>query len=269
MRAMFEAFVVRRPTTTGVIQWMLNSAWPELYWQLYDYYLVPNGAFYGTRIANRLVNLVFDYGDRSIVAVNDTEEPLAEMEVQTKVFDLHSEILFDETHALELGGGALEKVLTLPEFTPDDNVYFLDLRLVDPGGELLAVSFYWLSSVEDELDWEGTEWFFTPIARFADMTALATMPETDIEVEHRFETGPDGQKITVDLSNPGDQLAFFIDLQVVGAESGRLAAPILWDDNYVSLLPVETRQIRAVWPDHALPDEQPSLRFSGWNARGK
>ncbi|MCP4658993.1 MAG: glycoside hydrolase family 2, partial [bacterium] len=43
MRAMFEAFSVRRPSTTGIIQWMLNSAWPEMYWQLYDHYLVPNG----------------------------------------------------------------------------------------------------------------------------------------------------------------------------------------------------------------------------------
>ena len=47
MRAMFESFSIRRPATTGIIQWMLNSAWPEMYWQLYDHYLVPNGAFYG------------------------------------------------------------------------------------------------------------------------------------------------------------------------------------------------------------------------------
>ena len=36
VKAMFEAHVVNRPEATGVIQWQLNSAWPELYWQLYD-----------------------------------------------------------------------------------------------------------------------------------------------------------------------------------------------------------------------------------------
>ena len=40
MRAMFESFSIRRPQTTGLIQWMLNSAWPELYWQLYDLSLI-------------------------------------------------------------------------------------------------------------------------------------------------------------------------------------------------------------------------------------
>ena len=43
-RAMFEAFRVNRPASTGLIQWMLNSAWPSLYWQLYDWYLVPTAS---------------------------------------------------------------------------------------------------------------------------------------------------------------------------------------------------------------------------------
>ena len=49
MRPMFEAFSINRYKATGVIQWMLNSAWPEMYWQLYDSYLMPNGAYYGAR----------------------------------------------------------------------------------------------------------------------------------------------------------------------------------------------------------------------------
>ena len=36
MRAMFEAFVGNRPKATGIIQWMYNSSWPKLWWQLYD-----------------------------------------------------------------------------------------------------------------------------------------------------------------------------------------------------------------------------------------
>ena len=49
IRPMFEAFVVNKPVTTGVVQWMLNSPWPEFYWQLYDYSLMPTGALYGTK----------------------------------------------------------------------------------------------------------------------------------------------------------------------------------------------------------------------------
>ncbi|MHC4331669.1 MAG: glycoside hydrolase family 2, partial [Planctomycetota bacterium] len=45
MRPMFEAFRANKGTATGVVQWMLNAAWPKMYWQLYDKYLMPNGAF--------------------------------------------------------------------------------------------------------------------------------------------------------------------------------------------------------------------------------
>ena len=38
---MFEAFARNKYTSTGVIQWMLNNAWPSMIWHLYDYYLRP------------------------------------------------------------------------------------------------------------------------------------------------------------------------------------------------------------------------------------
>ncbi|MBA3825793.1 MAG: hypothetical protein H0X24_18075, partial [Ktedonobacterales bacterium] len=38
-RAMFEAWGRKKyHNATGVIQWMLNDAWPGMYWNLYDYY---------------------------------------------------------------------------------------------------------------------------------------------------------------------------------------------------------------------------------------
>ena len=48
-RAMVEAFRVNVPHSTGIIQWMLNSARPGIYWQLYDYYKQPNAAYYGVK----------------------------------------------------------------------------------------------------------------------------------------------------------------------------------------------------------------------------
>ena len=41
VRAMYEGWRGKAPQTTGVIMWMLNSAWPKLEWQLYDYSLAP------------------------------------------------------------------------------------------------------------------------------------------------------------------------------------------------------------------------------------
>jgi len=69
MRPMFEAFQANKANATGIIQWMLNSAWPEMYWQLYDSFLRQNGAYYGAKKANEPVHLLYNYGNNSIFKI--------------------------------------------------------------------------------------------------------------------------------------------------------------------------------------------------------
>ncbi len=268
MRAMFEAFAIRRPVTTGIIQWMLNSAWPEMYWQLYDHYLVPNGAFYGARDASRPVNIAYDYADRGVVVVNETAAPLAGVTARVRVLDLDSQVLFDESQALDVAPETVREVLAVPPVATAGKAYFVDARLTGADGALLASSLYWLSTEEDVPDWDRSEWYVTPAARYADLTGLARLPGAALEVEHRFEATAGGHTLHVTLSNPSDKLAFFVELEVVGEDSGRLAAPVLWSDNYVSLLPGERREVRAAIPPHALAGEAPVLRYAGVNVGG-
>ena len=69
-RAMFEAYGRNKYTATGVIQWMLNNAWPSLIWHLYDFYLRPGGGYFGTKKANEPLHVQYSYDDRSIAVVN-------------------------------------------------------------------------------------------------------------------------------------------------------------------------------------------------------
>lgn len=71
-QSMFEAFRANEPKSTGVIHWMLNSAWPSLYWQLYDFYGVPTASYYGAKRANQDVQLIYNYQQRTVSAVNST-----------------------------------------------------------------------------------------------------------------------------------------------------------------------------------------------------
>jgi exo-1,4-beta-D-glucosaminidase len=270
MRAMFESFSIRRPSTTGIIQWMLNSAWPEMYWQLYDYYLVPNGAFYGARDGSRPVNIGYDYADGSIVVVNETGEPLGNTTARVRIYDLESKVIFEETKPVDVGTEIVQTALTLPEASDvAGKAYFVDARLLDGEGSELVSSLYWLSTRKDVLDWDESLWFVTPMAEYADLTGLARMPDVELDVEHHFEVTDEGQKIHVSLSNPSDILAFFVELEVVGADSGHLVAPVLWSDNYVSLMPGEEMEIRGEIPAHALVGEAPVFRYSGVNVSGE
>ena len=69
-RAMFEAYGRNKYESTGVIQWMLNNAWPSIIWNLYDYYLVPRGAYFGSKKACEPLHVQYSYDDDSVAVVN-------------------------------------------------------------------------------------------------------------------------------------------------------------------------------------------------------
>jgi exo-1,4-beta-D-glucosaminidase len=264
IRPMFEAFAANRPSTTGVIQWMLNSAWPAMFWQLYDHYLMPNGAFYGTRAANQPVNLVWDYSNRSVHAINETLGRWAGAQATVRVFDLASRELFNETRTVDLTANASSELLSLADVQPPTPVWFLDLRLADASGVEMASNFYWLSAEPDVLDYEASEWFVTPTMGFADFTALNELPDVDLEASASRFTGATGVGVTVRLGNPSDHLAFAIELRVVDPATDRSILPVLLDDNYFTLLPGEEREITARLPQtDDLGDA--IVKISGWN----
>src|SRR6185503_4611277 len=87
-RAMFEGYARNRSRASGVIQWMLNNAWPSLIWHLYDYFLRPGGGFFGTQKACEPLHAMYSYDDGSIVIVNDHPRDWAGLRVEARVVNL-------------------------------------------------------------------------------------------------------------------------------------------------------------------------------------
>lgn len=243
MRPMFEAFAVNKFHSTGVVQWMYNSAWPTFYWQLFDYFLMPNGAFYATRKAAAPLVPIYNYGDKNIWVNNDFLQPQEGLVLDVKVFNLNSDLVFEQQKTFNIDANSAKMVLEMPELENLTTSYFIDLRLQDQNGEIIEVNFYWLSTVEDIPDFENTTWYWTPNKQHADHTALDNMPK--VEVGHTFsahKTGPDIE-LEINLENPNDQIAFFIEYQLIDKNSGEPVVPVFWDDNYISLLSGEKRTV--------------------------
>ncbi|MDP2876807.1 MAG: hypothetical protein Q8O00_11525, partial [Holophaga sp.] len=152
MRAMFDAFGANRPKTTGLIQWMLNGSWPKFYWQLYDTFLMPNGAFYGARKGSQPLNLVYDYAAGSVYLINDRLQDEKNVTVRARVFGADSSVLSEEKITVPCLPNHSRKVLDLKMPSSGSPIHFLDLRLTDSGGKELSNNFYWLSSKPDVLD---------------------------------------------------------------------------------------------------------------------
>jgi len=93
------------------------------------------------------------------------------------------------------------------------------------------------------------------------------LPEIEINAKYQFNDLGKEQEIQVTLENPSDAIAFFIELNVYGKESGNSILPIFWEDNYVSLLPGEVKEISARFSKEDLKGQQPGFRLSGWNVK--
>jgi len=268
MRPMFEAFRVNRGRATGVIQWMLNAAWPKMWWQLHDWYLMPTGAFYGAKKACEPLQLIYNYGDRSIYLVNDQRATAGDLRADVRVYDIESKLLFAAHIPVRSAEHAVETqhLASLPpRFEHITTTYFLSLRLLDAAGAQVADNFYWLSTKPDVLDYQAkvTPWeYYTPSKGYADLTLLNSLEPIEIDATYRFETHGPHSQITVELRNPGDKIAFFIELLLTDTTAGEPIVPIFWQDNYVSLLPNETRTLTAAFPS---PDHKPILTVRGWN----
>lgn len=268
IRPMFEAFAVNKFHSTGVVQWMFNSAWPTLYWQLFDYYLMPNGAFYGTKKAASPVLPVYNYGDKGIYINNDRLEELRDLTLQVKVYDIHSSLLFDQTTQLNIGPNQAKKVLDMPELKGLSSTYFLDLRLMDDKEKLIENNFYWLSTVADIPDFENTTWYWTPNKQHADFSALDSMPKTTIEYNNSISDGEGKVSFEVVAHNPTDKIAFFIDFMLVDEKTGEPVLPVFWSDNYISLLPGEKRTLTGTADGRGLSDTKGlKIMMQGFNLK--
>jgi exo-1,4-beta-D-glucosaminidase len=265
VRAMYEAYSRNKYVATGVIQWMLNNAWPSMIWHLYDYYLRPGGGYFGAKQAMEPLHPLYGYDDRSIWVVSSQYEGVKALQLSVKVFNLDMTETFSQQATLDAAADSTTKVLTLPVIEGLSPTYFVALRLYDSNGALVGSNFYWLSAKPETLDWDKSDWYTTPTASFADYTALAQLPRLRLDVSSRTERKGAEAVTHVTLTNPSKSLAFFIRLKVDRGIDGPEILPVLWQDNYISLLPGEKREVTATYRASDLGEAKPAVEVRGWN----
>ncbi|HEV2399848.1 MAG TPA: glycoside hydrolase family 2 protein [Candidatus Sulfotelmatobacter sp.] len=280
-RAMMEAYGRNKYTSTGIIQWMLNNAWPSMIWHMYDWYLRPGGSYFGVKEACEPLHVQYSYDDHSIVVVNSYYKPFANLRVTAKVYNLDMSEKFSKEAEINVGEDSSTRVFSLPSLSGLSTTYFVNLTL-ESAGETVSRNFYWLSTKDETLDWARQEedssgqydistW--TPTKDFADYTALNSLKEVNLDAKLQYNKEGEDGTAAVTLRNPSSTLAFAIRLKIDEGSSHRVSRegraddeilPVLWSDNYFALLPGETREITAKF---RAPEKNPTptLHVEGWN----
>ena len=280
-RAMFEAYARNKYKSTGVIQWMINNAWPSTYWHLFDYYLQPAGGYFGAKKACEPLHVQYSYDDHSVVVVNNLYQKFYGLAVTAKVFDFDLHTTFSQQVSMDVEADSVQRGLTIPTpaSSPEPAVYFLNLALRDSSGKLLSSNFYWLSNRPAELQWGKTLYFddpppkdltystsiYTPASPYDDLTQLNHLPRVQIVATASITPGEQGPLVHVALLNPSSHLAFQVRLGIHSQGQEMEILPVLWEDNYMELMPGESREVSAQYLTAGVLNGSPELSVSGWN----
>ena len=265
VRAMYEAYSRNKYQSAGVIQWMLNNAWPSMIWHLYDYYLRPAGGYFGAKRAMEALHPLYGYDDHSIWVVSSQYTDVRGLKLTTKLYNLDMTEKFTQENPVDAAADSTAKIFTLPDVSGLSNTYFLVLRLEDSTGKQVGSNFYWLSTKPEVIDWAKSTWWMTPTASYADFTAISQLPKVKLKMTDRTERKGEESITHVTIENPSKSLAFFVRLKVDKGAKGEEILPVVWEDNYISLLPGEKREITATYRASELGAAKPSVEVSGWN----
>ncbi|MDQ1484606.1 MAG: exo,4-beta-D-glucosaminidase [Actinomycetota bacterium] len=272
VRAQFEAFGGRagaEEPATGVIYWMLNTAWPSLNWHLFDYFLDPAGAYFGAKKANEPLHVQYAYDTNEILVVNHTPTGAGPFSVQLAVRDIAGGVRLSETRQVgqlagsqAASGGKVE--------LPDDisTTYFVELELRGASSAVVSRNVYWLSTQVDQLDWGNTFWQHTPQTQYADLKGLTGLAIATVgaNATSRREAGHGTTMVTVTNTSPRATPLVGLHASIVAGNPASPIAPVLWDDNDITLFGGQSATLTARYSAAGLVGE-PNVQIDAFNLR--
>ena len=105
------------------------------------------------------------------------------------------------------------------------------------------------------------------MTQYADYKDLAKLPAVTVAAHAVSEKSGAEGTTRVTLENSSKDIAFFVRLKLArgAGGDGDQVLPVLWEDNYVSLLPGEKRDVTVRYKLDDLHGAAPSVEVSGWN----
>lgn len=249
-KSQFEGFAslwnADRPAT-GLIYWMLNNAWPSLHWNLFDYYLHPAGSYFGAKAGSRIEHVAYDYNGNLVYLINRSLDRKGSRTVTIDIIDKNGKTIHNSQEGFDTVPNNSTDIIDLTDALRSvTDIAFLRLVLSDDKNATLSRNVYWLANTTDTLDWENSDWFYTPVTKYADYTALNSLEPAEVSVTTTATSKRSHSKaggLGVVLENHSSVPAFFIRLNLVNGE-GEDVLPVFWSDNYVTLWPHEKLELQ-------------------------
>ena len=250
-RAIFEGFQAHLWTkNSGRLLWMTHPSWPSNTWQMYSSDYDTAAAYYAVKKACEPVHAQLNLPDFTLSVVNISRAAQPHLSLRTRVVSLDNRLLAERVDPV---GVAANSVATLPPLGLDrlltrEALVLVKLTLTDSGGTILSDNLYWQSRDA------------------ASQRRLDELQPQPIAVSARARKDGEDTRIEVVLTNQGRAASLAAKITMLDGRGSRVL-PVYYDDNYVSLLPGESRRIEVLCP--AASGQCAKVALRGWNAEAR
>jgi hypothetical protein len=244
---------------TAIITWMSNPAQPSFVWQIYHYDFEPMASYFGVMHASEMVHVQFNEANGDVEIVNNSNDSLPNCVVTATIYNLDGSMAYQHEFQSSVKPSAVASLGPL-QFPPGlSAVHFVKLDLVAKGSQVSS-NFYWRALPSSVAYWSAQS--DLP----GDLTALNQLPMVTLDVKGKaIEGKSDGQKqLRVTLHNPSKNIALMAHVQL-RRKSGERVLPVFYSDNYVSLVPDETKTIIISAAQEDFKGDKPLIVVDGWN----
>ena len=235
--------------TTAIITWMSHPAQPSFVWQLYHYDLEPDSALFAVKCAGEMVHIQFNEATGELQAINNLPTAIAGAVAHVFNYSLDGRLAskYDVSVNADASSASTLGAVNFPPAIA--GTHFLKLELDDAQGKPISSNFYWLGE-----------------PGYPDLlTDLDTLPTVTLEAQVASKDGGGKRLVAVTLHNSTTSVALMAHLQLRRKGSGDRVLPAYPSDNYISLLPNESRTVTIEADTGAFNGEDALVVVDGWN----
>jgi beta-mannosidase len=247
-RAMYESRNAEMfKTTTGIITWMSHPAQPSFVWQLYHYDLEPNASLYGAKKASEQVHVQLNESNGAIQVVNNKGVALTGLKVKETLYLVDGKVFSQQEYPVAQVPASTTVKVAQTEVGVRQDLFFVKLDLTGADGKLISTNFYWQNVAQD------------------DFTGLAKMPTVTLDATATSRVEGEKTLIDVTVKNPSELVALMTHLQLHQGKDGARVLPVFYSDNYMSLVPGESRTVTIEAATSDLGGKTPAVLVDGFN----
>jgi hypothetical protein len=260
-RAIFEAQGKNR---MGVLLWMSHPCWPSFVWDTYDYFFDVSAGYFGSKKGSEPLHIQWNPLTESVEVVNYSAGNVTGLTASVEVLNMDGTRKWEKSATLDSQEDSVETPIRIEYPAGLTPVHFIRLKLTR-GAAVVSDNFYLRGLKENVSDAPTGRGAQGPQSIGYDLSAIRAMPKATVKATTTVARQGTRWVLTTELHNTGKAPALMLRVKAVREKSGDRILPAIYSDNYVALMPGESRTVKTELEDADTRAERPRIALEGLN----